>query len=227
MSVQMHYSDLNRVFDSLNISLSIETDPTKIFYPEEEILLKNTLSKKRKIHVIAGRSCAHLSIKKLFPEKDSPILRGYLGEPLWPDGIVGSISHTENCFAAAVASKDNYINIGIDVERYSSVFENIRPTLIADQNEIDKLIRFMDQAHALWHLFSLKESFIKCFSPFLKMKLGFNACKITSYSQNGSFTIVSEKDDDVCDTMELKASVFYPESDMVLTLVTLRRKNIV
>jgi len=177
----MEHKEINAFFQSKNISLVLEKKPEKIFYDDEKILLKNTLSKKRQRHVIAGRSCAHLAIKKLSPEKDGPILRGTLGEPLWPEGISGSISHTDQIFAATTAFARDYRGIGIDVESFSSTFEKIRHSLIADLDEIQKLLPFMNQAQALWLLFSLKESFIKCFSPILGKKLSFDACRLLDF----------------------------------------------
>ncbi len=44
------------------------------------------------------------------------IPRGVEGEPLWPNGIVGSLSHTDGYAAASLARSGDCRGIGIDVE---------------------------------------------------------------------------------------------------------------
>ncbi len=45
-----------------------------------------------------------------------PVLRGARGEPLFPEGVVGSITHSRGVVAVAAASRDDGIlTVGIDV----------------------------------------------------------------------------------------------------------------
>jgi 4'-phosphopantetheinyl transferase N-terminal domain len=63
----------------------------------------------------AARTCARLAIAKLgLPA--GPILRGAWREPIWPRGVVGSITHCRGYRAAAVAKQRNVLTVGIGAE---------------------------------------------------------------------------------------------------------------
>ena len=47
---------------------------------------------------------------------EAPILRGPEREPLWPEGVVGSITHCLGYRAAAVAWQRDVLALGIDAE---------------------------------------------------------------------------------------------------------------
>ena len=56
--------------------------------------------------------------------------------PLWPRGIVGSISHCEGYCAVVAARQDRFAGLGLDVERGEPLGRNLvkrvcRPTEIA------------------------------------------------------------------------------------------------
>src|SRR5690606_8339287 len=81
---------------------------------EEAALVKNAVETRRR-QFEAGRSAAREALAS-FGVRAQPILRGAVGEPLWPDGFVGSITHTRSVAAAAVASRDDFQGIGIDID---------------------------------------------------------------------------------------------------------------
>ncbi|PQZ48385.1 4'-phosphopantetheinyl transferase [Ochrobactrum sp. MYb15] len=45
-----------------------------------------------------------------------PVLRAPTGEPIWPEGIVGSLAHDDDVAVAAVVSAVDFQGLGIDVE---------------------------------------------------------------------------------------------------------------
>jgi 4'-phosphopantetheinyl transferase EntD len=47
---------------------------------------------------------------------ESPLLSGRQRQPLWPTGVVGSITHCEGYCAAVVAYGKDFASIGIDAE---------------------------------------------------------------------------------------------------------------
>ncbi|NGO75980.1 4'-phosphopantetheinyl transferase superfamily protein [Streptomyces sp. YC504] len=67
---------------------------------------------------IAGRGCAHRAMAGLgvVGARRLPVLRGDHREPLWPRGVVGSITHRAGYCAAAVARRRRFAGIGIDAE---------------------------------------------------------------------------------------------------------------
>src|SRR5262245_29080334 len=59
-----------------------------------------------------GRLCARRALEAL-GHAPVPILRGPGREPLWPDGLVGSITHTRRYCAAVVAPRTRLVSVGI------------------------------------------------------------------------------------------------------------------
>ena len=71
-------------------------------FPEEELALGDAVEKRRR-EFMTGRACAREALAGLgFP--DSPVGSGTKGEPLWPPGVVGSITHCEGYRACASCS---------------------------------------------------------------------------------------------------------------------------
>lgn len=62
-----------------------------------------------------GRRCAETAMRAL-GRLPQPVGRGPAGEPLWPAGLVGSITHGAGICAAAVGERSNALaGLGIDV----------------------------------------------------------------------------------------------------------------
>lgn len=65
-----------------------------------------------------ARWCAHEALRQWgIAAASSPVLRGLKGMPLFPEGVVGSLSHTEGLRAALVGPDERWRSLGIDVER--------------------------------------------------------------------------------------------------------------
>ena len=74
-------------------------------------------SRKRQVEFLAGRHCAREALRVCAPElAEMPIGSGSHREPIWPPGIVGSITHTAQFASVAVASRSHARAIGIDCE---------------------------------------------------------------------------------------------------------------
>ena len=67
----------------------------------ERPIVKKAVEKRRR-EFSAGRTCARQALRELGCA-DAPIVHNQNGAPLWPPGIVGSITHS-NTYAAAVAA---------------------------------------------------------------------------------------------------------------------------
>ena len=77
------------------------TDPPDLApLPEEEPLIAKSVAKRRN-EFITVRYCARLALEEL-GVPPVPILKGEKGEPCWPDGVVGSLTHCEGFRGAAV-----------------------------------------------------------------------------------------------------------------------------
>ena len=69
------------------------------------------------------RLLAHEALRRI--GHDGPILKGSDGEPLWPSGIVGSLSHCPSLCVAAVASAERIRAVGVDVDDSDGLSDGI------------------------------------------------------------------------------------------------------
>ena len=82
--------------------------------PEEESLLQAASNELYRSQFRAGRIAARHALEQI--GMIGPVLRGSRREPLFPDGSVGSITHSAEYSIAAAASCSAYLGIGIDLE---------------------------------------------------------------------------------------------------------------
>jgi 4'-phosphopantetheinyl transferase EntD len=83
-------------------------------FPAEEAVVR-TAGPRRRADFAAGRSCARAALATLGVPA-GPILPGPAGQPLWPAGVTGSITHCADYQACAVARTTDVAAIGIDAE---------------------------------------------------------------------------------------------------------------
>ena len=69
--------------------------------PDEEPLIARSVAKRRN-EFVTVRHCARLALGEL-GVPPAPILKGDKGEPCWPDGVVGSLTHCDGYRGAVVA----------------------------------------------------------------------------------------------------------------------------
>lgn len=143
-------------------------------YDEDELhsselrLISDKAVKKRRIEFCLGRQTAHEALKQIGIE-NFHVLKGKTSEPIWPNNVVGSISHTSLYATSAVAYKDNIKGIGIDIESLkSNINFDIASKICCDEelkwvNEINS-----ESIKRLISIFSAKESIFKCLYPHVK-----------------------------------------------------------
>src|SRR5262245_10837885 len=89
--------------------------PGEPIFPGEEEFAANAVESRRREFVTARR-CAREALARLGCSP-IPIRSGLMGEPQWPAGFVGSITHTAGFRAAAVTPRSLLASLGIDAER--------------------------------------------------------------------------------------------------------------
>src|ERR1700683_4772139 len=82
----------------------------KLFYPEEQAYVKRAVPHRR-AEFSTGRWCAREAIKAV-GAAPVPIPAGPRHGPLWPVGVMGSISHTSGICAAVAGLSSRYAAIG-------------------------------------------------------------------------------------------------------------------
>jgi 4'-phosphopantetheinyl transferase EntD len=141
-----------------------DTEPPGL-YPGEEALVADA-SEGRRREFAEGRDCARAALRALGAPLGA-ILAGSDGAPLWPDGIVGSITHKGGYRAAAVARASDLAGLGIDAEPDARLPEGVLET-VASPRELDEVeILLAGRPGIAWDrlLFTAKESALKAASP--------------------------------------------------------------
>jgi 4'-phosphopantetheinyl transferase EntD len=83
-------------------------------FPTEDAAVR-TAGPRRRAEFTAGRLCARAAMA-LLGVPSAPILPGPAGQPQWPAGVTGSITHCAGYAASAVALTTDVAAIGIDAE---------------------------------------------------------------------------------------------------------------
>lgn len=150
--------------------------PGLVALPEEEPLIAKSVQKRRN-EFIAVRHCARIALAELgLPP--TPILKGDKGEPRWPDGIVGSLTHCEGYRGAVVARVAEVRSLGIDAEPH-----DVLPGGVLDSISLPVERRQLQALPAGLHwdriLFCAKEATYKAWFPLTHRWLGFEDAHIT------------------------------------------------
>ncbi|RAU98331.1 4'-phosphopantetheinyl transferase PptT [Mycolicibacter senuensis] len=170
---------LNTVLDptpSLAWAERYDDPPGLAPLPEEEPLVARSVAKRRN-EFVTVRYCARLALEEL-GEPPVPILKGEKGEPCWPDGVVGSLTHCAG-FRGAVVGRDPEVrSVGIDAEPHDVLPDGVLEavSLPAERAELAGL----PTGHH-WDriLFCAKEATYKVWFPLTRRWLGFEDAHIT------------------------------------------------
>ncbi|MER5358779.1 4'-phosphopantetheinyl transferase superfamily protein [Streptomyces sp. NPDC002785] len=161
--------------------------PDAALFPGEEELIRNSVESRRKEFTTA-RWCARRALGDL-GLAPAPILKGERGVPIWPGGVVGSMTHCAGYRAAAIARRADVLTVGIDAEPHKRLPDGVHETiaLATEQQRELELRRASPEIHWDRLLFSAKESVYKAWFPLTHRWLGFEEADIVLHT-NGSFT---------------------------------------
>jgi enterobactin synthetase component D len=125
-----------------------------------------TASLDRRIDFLAGRICAEQALRRAGLTTPATIGTGPRGEPLWPPGFHGSISHGDGLAIASVAPATQLDALGIDVQaKFDADVVNEIHKLIATPEEMEVRDLRMTATEWLTVIFSAKESLFKALYP--------------------------------------------------------------
>lgn len=161
--------------------------PAPELMPEEAALVANAVAK-RKNEFARGRACAREALSRL-GIRGFALLSGPEREPLWPEGVVGSVTHTEGLCAVAIAEVSRYPGIGIDVEPALPLTPQIAER-VCRPDEVAGLTRLkgLDPLTAVRLAFSAKEAAYKCQFRITRKYLGFQELGV-DFDADGSFAV--------------------------------------
>lgn len=147
------------------ISESAASAAMPALYPVEEALIAGA-SERRRREFAEARACAREALAALGVAA-GPIPATPDGAPVWPEGVVGSITHKGGYRAAVVAFRSQIAGIGIDAEPDQRLPDGVLET-IASPAELDQVESLLERRAGLaWDrlLFCAKEASVKAAQP--------------------------------------------------------------
>jgi 4'-phosphopantetheinyl transferase EntD len=145
----------------------------KLLLPAEAKCLGRAVPKRIQ-EFAAGRLCARRALAE-FGIVDFPIEAADDRQPVWPDSMVGSITHTTGFCAAVVAKRRCTAGIGLDSEAIGDVNVEIWSRIcVPFEIEWIHSLPASQQAAAVTLIFSAKEAFYKCWYPLVHERLDFH-----------------------------------------------------
>lgn len=163
----------------------METEP--LLGPEEACIPRAVPKRRREF--VLGRACARRGMAS-FGVRGVPLLPGANREPLWPAGLVGSITHCEDFCAAVVSARGDLLGLGIDAEPARPFPAEIirRVCSPAEREQIESLPA---PPAPDWYrlVFSAKESVYKACHPLVRRVLEFAEVEVAIDPETGRFGI--------------------------------------
>jgi len=174
---------LSTVVPPVIASAELYADPSDLTpLPEEEPLIARSVAKRRN-EFVTVRYCARQALGDLgLPPV--PILKGDKGEPCWPEGVVGSLTHCEGFRGAVVGRVADVRSVGIDAEPHAVLPKGVLDA-ISLPAERAALGALPGAAHWDRILFCAKEATYKTWFPLTHRWLGFEDAHIT-FTVDGS-----------------------------------------
>ena len=156
-------------------------------HPLEVPIIQNFASR-RAAEFAEGRACVREALR-LFSQctvtpqgralSEAPILRAENRAPVWPEGIVGSITHCEGIRAAAIADATRLEGLGIDAEPVQELSRAVASeVLLSEELAEARSEEFLPRVEAETTMFSAKESLFKVWSPATGRWLGFEEARV-------------------------------------------------
>lgn len=154
-------------------------------FPAEEEAIAGS-APRRRAQFAAARACARAAMRDLDIDPVAVLPVGGTGpmwrtrEPSWPTGVVGSLTHTSNFAAAALALSVHVRSVGLDVEPNVELPEGIWDSVHVDGE--DRCVTRLADGDATIAgdrlVFSAKEAVFKAWFPLTGRWLGFDECRL-------------------------------------------------
>jgi enterobactin synthetase component D len=169
------------------VVLSVAEQVEYTLHPEEEKAISSKAVTKRRADFVAGRAAANRAMRQLGINEPTPVPQGKMREPLWPEGIVGSITHSHPWTIAVAARRSTASAIGIDLESSARMKEEDISGHICTDSELAWMRGFGEPMRALTMIFSSKEAIFKAFSPHCHRYFNFKDAQLFWLPDEGAF----------------------------------------
>jgi len=117
-----------------------------------------------------------------------PVRRADDGRPLWPDDVVGTISHSAGVAVAAVAPRGRCAGIGVDIEHLDRTLKTDITRRVCTEGERPWVSGEPGNARLLM-LFAAKEVVFKCLYPIERVYLDFHDAQLRWRPEADAFEV--------------------------------------
>jgi enterobactin synthetase component D len=152
------------------------------------IALSNSINKRRAEYFAGRFLCRQLLLARGLPIQ---VASGHHRQPLWPEGWMGSITHSGDTALVAVAEDRSEHVLGLDLENWLSPLQaaEIR-NQVTVSGELERLNSDWAPERLMTLVFSAKESLFKALYPKVKEYFDFNCAELLRLDQfSGRFTL--------------------------------------
>jgi 4'-phosphopantetheinyl transferase EntD len=146
-------------------------------FPEEQALVARAVPTRQR-EFAQGRDCARRALAVLGVAR-CPLLVGAQREPLWPSGVVGSISHDRELSVAVAGSAGTFAGLGVDVEPDEPLTSEVAARIWSHEEAAHAgASGLLPVANAAKLVFSAKEAVYKCQFALTQCYVGFHAVRV-------------------------------------------------
>ncbi len=133
---------------------------------------------------MAGRRCAQEALLLLTGRSEAPA-RGVDRAPLWPKGVVGSITHCGLHALALAGHAHEYLGLGIDLERLLERREahTVAPLIMTGGEQ--RRWGHAAESFLVTLVFCAKESLFKALYPLVRRTFYFDAAELLDWDPQG------------------------------------------
>ncbi|MFD9160665.1 4'-phosphopantetheinyl transferase [Streptomyces sp. NPDC059558] len=162
--------------------------PESTLLPEELEALGAARHEGRRREFTTVRHCARRALADLGVPPVA-VLPGERGAPVWPQGVVGSMTHCAGYRAAAVASRTRVRAVGIDAEPHEPLPGRVLGAIARAEERERLAVLTAECPQVRWDrlLFCVKESVYKAWFPMTRRRLGFADASVSFDRAAGTF----------------------------------------
>lgn len=177
-----------RLFAGLSDAVAVEEgDPASqpldlgALFPEERAAVAGAVPHRQR-EFIAGRVLARRAMHRLEPARPAALSVVGVGTdraPVWPDGLVGSISHTDRWCIVALAGTGRVRAVGVDVESSEPLTTDLWPAVCTPaERALLQALPVVRRGLTAKLIFSIKECVYKAQYPATRAFLDFDAVSV-------------------------------------------------
>jgi 4'-phosphopantetheinyl transferase EntD len=166
-----------------------------LLYPVEALAISRAVFPRMQ-EFAAGRLCARSALSRMGANQ-TPVPSGADRQPQWPEGFVGSITHTTGFCAAVVGRRGRFAGIGIDSEIANAADITLWSSICVEEElQWIESLASCARARAATFMFAAKEAFYKCQYPMTREWLDFHDVRVTPNSWpmgHGTFVLQARR----------------------------------